>query len=231
MRALDVMTTNVATVSIGASVADAARLLMERHISAAPVVDDTGALVGIISEGDFLRRQEIVGVVRPSWWLQLFRTETEQAQEYAKVHSVRVEDVMTRSVQTVPEDAPISEIAHLLESKRIKRVPVLRDGKIVGIVSRADLLRALAVKGPQLGLAPPPGDAELRQRVLDALQSEPWGDPRTLNVTVSEAHVAVWGIVNSPEARKALRIVVENVPGVRSVEFHLGALPQWAWGD
>lgn len=230
MQARDIMSVNVATVSAASTVAEAARLLLQRHISGAPVVDEAGRLVGIVSEGDFLRRPEIAGDARPSWWLQLFRTETEQARAYMKAHSRRVEDVMTRHVATVREDADIAEIARLMETKRIKRVPVVRDGRIVGIVSRADLLRALATNGPEVGSSTP-ADAELRERVLDALRREPWGAAATLNVTVSDAQVAVWGFVNSPETRNALRTVAENVPGVRSVELHVGTLPEWVWAD
>lgn len=231
MRARDIMTTNVATLAPGASVAEAARLLIQRHISGAPVVDENGALVGIVTEGDFLRRPEVVGDARPSWWLQLLRTETEQARDYMQQHSRRVEDVMTRDVVTVGEDAEIAEIARLLESRRIKRTPVVRDGRIVGIVSRADLLRALAAQGPHAAQAPAPSDAELRQRVLDALNREAWGAAATLNVTVSDGRVTLWGIVNSPEARKAARVAVENLPGVREVEVNFGTLPEWAWAD
>jgi CBS domain-containing protein len=229
MRAQDVMTKNVATVSPSATVPEVAHLLLERNISAAPVVDEKGKLVGIVSEGDFLRRHEIVGRDRRSWWLQLLRTETERAQEYTKTHSQRVEDVMTRNVVTVREDTQIAEIARILEGKRIKRVPVLRDGKIVGIVSRADLLRALAVKGSAGVVAAV--DAELRQRVLDALEGEPWGGAATMNVLAEDGVISVWGYVNSPESSKALRVAVENVPGVRRVELHVGTLPAWAWAD
>lgn len=230
MQAREIMSVNVATVSASSTVAEAAQLLLARHISGAPVMDEAGRLVGIVSEGDFLRRQEIAGDARPSWWLQLFRTETEQALDYMKAHSKSVKDIMTRHVVTVREDTDIGEIARLMETNRIKRVPVARDGGIVGIVSRADLLRAIATKGPEVG-GSAPGDPELRERVLDALHREPWGGASTLNVTVSDAQVAVWGIVNSPEARTALRIVAENVPGVRTVELHIGTLPEWAWAD
>lgn len=231
MRAQDVMTPNVVTVAPDTTISQLARLLLERNISAAPVVNEQGRLVGIVSEGDLLGRGEIAGRVRPSWWLQLFRTETEQAREYAKAHAKRVEDVMTRNVVTVSEDAGIADIADLLEKNRIKRVPVLREGRIVGIVSRADLVRVLAAKGSAATAAPAATDVELRQRVLEALQNEPWGAATTLNVIVDNGIVKVWGFVDSPELSRALSSVIENVPGVQQVDLHLGILPAWAWAD
>ena len=156
MRAIDVMTPNVITVDPDTLVQDLAKLLSERNISGAPVVDKTGGIVGIVSEGDLLHRSEL-GTERHTqkrraWWLEHFASEL--ARDYVKSHGRTVKDIMTRDVATVSEDTELADIATLLETKRIKRVPVLRDGKIVGIVSRANLVRALAAATTERPAAP-----------------------------------------------------------------------------
>ena len=133
MKASDVMTSNVITVGINASVGEAAAILLNSRISGAPVVDERGELVGIISEGDLMRRPEIGTTRRHSWWLELLSSERSSAVEYIKTHSRKVTDVMTREVITASPDTPLGDIAALLERNQIKRVPIVERGKMVGL--------------------------------------------------------------------------------------------------
>src|SRR3972149_2283575 len=146
MHAKDVMTTQVVTVSLDAPVAEIAKQLVQRRISAVPVVDADGRPVGIVSEGDLMRRPETGGERHPSWWLALVAEAETQDREYVKSHGGRARDVMTRDLVTVTEEASLEEIATLLEKHRIKRVPVVREGKLVGIVSRANLLQGIVAR-------------------------------------------------------------------------------------
>src|SRR5262245_38096561 len=142
MKASDVMTSNVITISINASVGESADILLSKHISGAPVVDEKDELVGIVSEGDLMRRPEIGTTRRHSWWLELISSERSKAFEYVKSHSRKVSDVMTRDVITASPDTPLGDIAAIMERNRIKRVPIVEGSKIVGIVSRANILQA-----------------------------------------------------------------------------------------
>lgn len=231
MLARDVMTTSVATVPAHLPVEEVARFLLDRRISGAPVVDDDDRVIGMVSEGDLLRRPE-TGTLQPrSWWLWLLGAPGDQASEYVKTHGRRAADVMTRDVVTVSEDTPLAELAGLLEKRRIKRVPVVRDGKLVGIVSRADILRALAAaKGVDIA-APSADDRTIRQQLLDHLTREGLTHGGLVNVVVTDGVVQLWGLVDSEEERQALRIAAENTAGVRSVESHLATRsPQTIYG-
>src|SRR5574338_371038 len=146
MQAKDVMTTRLATVAPDATVREIANLLLERRISAVPVVDSDGRLKGIVSEGDLIRRPELGTLRHRSWWLSLLSNAEEDAISYVKTHGGHARDVMTPEVITVDETAPLEQIADTLEKHGIKRVPVLGKGKLVGIVSRADLLRGLVAR-------------------------------------------------------------------------------------
>jgi CBS domain-containing protein len=229
MRAMDVMTTDVITVNPDTTVQDLAKLLAERGISGTPVVDAGGQLVGIVSEGDLLHRAEI-GTAhrhrerRRSWWLDHFASEA--AREYVKSHGRTVNDVMTPNVVTVSEDTDLAEVAALLEARRIKRVPVLRDGRIVGIISRANLVRAL---GATKGAPPREGEADdrtIRARLLNELGREEWARIWPEDVIVRDAIVHFWLTSDEPEEkRQALRVAAETIPGVRGVEEHFLPVP------
>jgi CBS domain-containing protein len=213
------MTTKVATVGPDMPVNAIAALLLERHISAVPVIDDDRRILGIVSEGDLMRRGETER--RPSWWLAAFSNAEELAREFTKTRGIRAKDVMTREVLTVTEETPIATIAELLEKRRIKRVPVVRDGRIVGIVSRADLLRALAVQDIKPMVPVTQDDRVIRDQLLAVLKREPWADTHLLNILVSDGVVHLWGLVGSDAEQKALRVAAETIPGVRGVEDHL----------
>jgi CBS domain-containing protein len=226
---MDVMTTDVISVDPDTTVQALATLLAERGISGAPVVDSSGRLVGIISEGDLLHRAEI-GTARHhrerrrSWWLDHFASDL--AREYVKSHGRTVKDIMTRDVVTVTEDTDLGEVAALLEAKRIKRVPVMHAGKIVGIISRANLVRAL---GSTKGAPPREGEGDdrtIRARLLAELGREEWAKIWPEDIIVRDGVVHFWLSSDEPEEKKqALRVAAENIPGVRGVEEHVLTVP------
>jgi CBS domain-containing protein len=221
MLVKDVMTTSVATVPPHLPVEQVAAFLLERRISAAPVVDDDERLLGIVSEGDLLRRPE-TGTERPrSWWLSLFASSTEAAADFIKTHGRRAVDVMTRDVVTVSEDTPLSEVAGLLERHRVKRLPVVRDGRLVGIVSRADLLRALAAARPAAAAATAADDRTIREALMAHMREAGLPHTHLVNVVVSDGEVHLWGLVDSTVEGEALRVAAEEIPGVRAVHSHL----------
>ena len=229
MRAMDIMTTDVITVDPDMTVQVLAKLLAERGISGAPVVDASGRLVGIVSEGDLLHRAEI-GTARRhrerrrSWWLDDFASEL--ARDYIRSHGRNVKDFMTCDVVTVTEDTDLGEVAALLEAKRIKRVPVTRDGKVIGIISRANLVRALAAtKG-----APPregeDDDRTIRARLLAELGREEWAKVWPEDIIVRDGVVHFWLSSDEPEENKqALRVAAETTSGIRGVEEHVVPAP------
>ncbi len=215
MQARDVMHSPVITLKPTGSVKEAARLFLKHRISAAPVINDQGKLVGIVSEGDLIHRSEIGTEQRRSWWLILIAEDEDLVRDYIKTHSKRVADVMTRNVVTAAPDTPLNEIAIMLEKNAIKRVPIVRDGQLVGIVSRANLVQAVATSGSKLDI--PLSDATIREKLLADLNRQCWANTGLLNVTVNDGVVDVWGITNSETERKAIRVAAEAAPGVRAV--------------
>ena len=221
LRVKDVMTTPVVTVGSDSTVSVVAELLVTHGISAVPVVDG-GKLVGIVSEGDLVHRAEIGTEPRygRSWWLDLFTNHASMAAQYTKSHSVKVADVMTRNVVTVAEITPLAEVANVLDKKHIKRVPVMRSGEVVGIVSRANLVRALAMARACSPARSSYDNASIRTRLLQALNAEPWASIGHSNVIVSGGVVTFQGAIGSEEERKASQVLAENVEGVRRVDDH-----------
>ncbi len=216
MKAADVMVSNVITVDVDASIGEVAATLLNNHISGAPVVGKNGELVGIVSEGDLIRRPEIGTAKRHSWWLELISNKWASATEYIKSHSRKVADVMTRDVITAKPDTPLGDIAAMLERNRIKRVPIVEGGKLVGLVSRANILQALASATKKLSSLTTADDSELRKKVQSRLAAEPWR-PTMLTVTVQDRTVDLWGLVHSVEEKKAAQLAAETTPGVRAV--------------
>jgi CBS domain-containing protein len=224
------MVTNVITVGPDACVQDVAHILLSARISGVPVVGPNGELLGIVSEGDLMRRVE-AGTGRPRpWWLALFIDKEVLAAEFVREHSRKVADVMTRRVITAAPDTPLSKIANLLEKNAIKRVPIVEGGKLVGIVSRANLLQALASMTKQVDVATEVSDSEIRDKVLTQLSAEPWSRASLINVIVQEGTVELWGIVGSASEKRAVRIAAEAAPGVRAVNDNLIIRPvQWGY--
>ncbi len=165
-----------------------------------------------------MRRFEAGTGRRRPWWLVLLTGKEVLAAEFIKEHSRKVADVMSRAVITAAPETPLSEIANLLEKNAIKRVPIVDKGKLVGIVTRANLLQALASLS---GRATQADDAEIREKVLTQLNAEPWTRPSLINVTVQDGTVELWGIVDSTVEKKAVRVAAEVTPGVRAVNDNL----------
>ena len=221
MKAADVMATNVITVRQDTPVSKIAEVLLANRISAVPVVNDKDAVVGIVSEGDLLHRVEAGTERHRSWWLELLTGKEMLAFEFVKSHARKAADVMTRPVVSVQPDTPLGDIASLLEKHRIKRVPVVNNGKIVGIVSRANLIQALVSLGHAKTSDASIDDLTLHSNILEQLRSKPWADPTKINVVVNNGTVELWGIVDSETEKNAIRVAVEVMPGVRQVSNKL----------
>jgi len=219
MKARDVMASPVVTTLPSGTVKDLVKLLLEHHISAVPVVDQSGKLVGIVSDGDLIYRAEIGTEQQHPWWLVLLAEDRALAADYIKAHARKVEDVMTRNVVTAAPDTPLNEIARLLGKHAIKRVPIVKDGHLVGIVSRTNLVQAVASSGSKLEI--PLSDATIRNRLLGHLNAQAWAHTGLLNVTVNDGVVDLWGMTGSETERKAIRVAAETTIGVRAVNDHM----------
>jgi CBS domain-containing protein len=218
MKAKDVMSSPVIGTRPESTVGEVSALLYERHISAVPVLQD-GRLVGIVSEADLLRRYEIGtdNAREGSWWSRLIAAD-HSIESYIRSHARRVAEIMTREVVTVAPEASLSEIAALFEARRVKRVPVVEAGQVVGMVSRADLVRALARATRYAAAAQSASDVEIRARLLHELERQPWWHGRTSQVVVQDGTVVFSGTIDAESERDAARIAAETVPGVRRVE-------------
>lgn len=216
MNAADVMSRQVLSIAPSASIETAARLMLEHRISGLPVVDADGSVLGMITEGDLLNRTE-TGTAPPlSSWRSLWLGPKRLAERYVHTHGRTVEEVMTRGVVAVGEQTPLAEIVALMESRDIKRIPVLRNGHLVGIVSRADLLRALANLLPA-GDGAAAADAVVRSNILRELGRQHWVPHELVDVSVQNGTVQLRGLVTSEQQREALRVLAENIPGVKRV--------------
>jgi CBS domain-containing protein len=228
MKARDVMVAPVITASPNASIKSVAETFVRHRISAVPVVDEKGAVVGIISEGDLLHRAEAGTEKQRPWWLRAFTGSEALADEYVKAHARKVSDVMTRQVVTASPETPLHEVAALLEKHSIKRVPIVENGQLVGIVSRANLVQAVASAGKALEI--PLSDSAIRDKLLEHLKAQDWAHTGLLNVTVNGGVVDLWGIANSATERQAIRVAAEAMPGVRAVNDNLRLWPLGAEG-
>jgi CBS-domain-containing membrane protein len=223
MKARDVMVAPVITATPQASIKSVAETFLRHQISAVPVVDNDGKVVGVISEGDLLHRSEAGTEKQYPWWLRAFLGPDALANEYVKAHARKVTDAMTRQVITASPETPLHEIAALLEKHSIKRVPIIENGQLVGIVSRANLVQAIASAGK--GLDVPLSDATIRQKLLTHLKAQNWAHTGMLNVTVNGGIVNLWGLVRSDSERKAIRVAAEAVPGVLAVNDNMKLWP------
>jgi CBS domain-containing protein len=224
MNAADMMTSPVVTIGPEATVRDAAWAMLTNRISAVPVLDGQGRMVGILSEGDLLRRAETGTQRRRSWWAMFGVGSEELAAEFVKTHGRKVADVMSRDVITATGDTPAPDLARLMETHGIKRVPIVADGKLVGIVSRADFLTALT--GVQQAATAEDGDdGALRAAIIARLGRMPWIQPSIVNVAVRDGVAELTGLADSDAQRRAVRIVVETMPGVRAVQDNMRVQP------
>jgi len=220
MKASDVMTPDVISADPDATVLQAARYMLQHHISGLPVIDKTGALVGILSEGDFLRRRETHTDRRRSRWLEFLMGPGKLASEYTHTHGSKVSEVMTTKLHTISEDTPLEKIVEMMEKYRVKRVPVLSGKKVVGIVTRANLMHAmvsLARGEPKAATS----DAAIRQELLRELKNEKWALASMINVVVRGGVVELWGMIVDDRQREALVVAAENIRGVKEVKDHL----------
>ena len=215
----DVMTRGCVSVAPDSTVEEAAGLMLKHGISGLFVVEGGKALVGIVTEGDLLRRDEIGTQRHRPWWLRILVSPGKQAMDFTRTHGRRVADVMTPDVITVAPGLALSGVVETMEENRIKRVAVTENGKVIGVVSRSDLLRALMsqVRNKQ----PVTDDGTLRTAALAALDAQSWTPATSLNVTVAKGVADVWGTIVDPNERRAICVVVENVPGVVTVHDHL----------
>ena len=216
MNTSEIMSRAVVTVAPSASIEEATRLMLENRLSGLPVTDATGMVVGIITEGDLIRRAETGTDPRTSAWRALWMGPQRLAARYVHSHGRRVEEIMSREVITVTPGTSLSEVVELMESRGIKRLPVLENGRMVGIVSRADLLRAL------LGLLPQDqsdnrSDALVRTAILAELERQRWAPREFVDVHVDRGIVRLRGVVTSQAEREALRVATENTPGVKGI--------------
>jgi CBS domain-containing protein len=230
MNAKDVMTTEVITVGPQTTVQELAKILSDKGISGAPVVDAGDRLTGIVSEGDLLHRAETGTERRPgrrrSWWLESVAADEALARDYVKAHGRTVADIMTREVITVDETTDLSDIAMLLETKRIKRVPVVSGGRLVGIVSRANLVRALATTSSAPKIVADGDDRTIREQLLAELRRQRWANIWAADIMVRDKIVHLWFSADESEAeRQAVRVAAENIPGVQGIEEHIVPAP------
>jgi CBS domain-containing protein len=218
MQVRDVMTANVISVAAQATILEAARTMLRNRISGLPAVDADGRLVGMVTEGDFLRRSEIGTERRRPKWLEFVLGPGRMAEDYVRAAGRKVEDVMTRDPVSVREDDDLETVVELMERRHVKRFPVLRDDKIVGIVSRANLMRAL-VGLARTEMAPAGGDRALRDLIVAAFAKQPWAPH--VNVVVKDSVAELWGTITDERERQACIVTAENVAGVRAVHDHL----------
>jgi CBS domain-containing protein len=220
MKAGDIMSPRVISVTPDASIQDAIQLMLDKRISGLPVIDSTGTLVGVVTEGDFLRRAETSTERKRSRWLEILLGPQRLADEYVREHGRKVEDVMTRDPVTVEESAPLDEVVRVMERRRIKRLPVVRGTQVVGIVSRANLLHALASLGRETP-APAKSDSAIREQLLAAFHKEVWAPVALIDVVVKNGVVELWGTILDKAQGEGLKVLAENTPGVAKVVSHL----------
>ena len=219
MRAHQIMTRPVITVLPDATITEAASIMLQRHISGLPVVDAAGKLVGIVSEGDFIRRSEIGTQRRRSRFLKFILGPGQAATDFVHEHGRRIAEIMTHDPVTVTEDTSLETIVSLMEKNKLKRLPVIRADRVVGIVSRANLLQAVASLARQIP-DPTADDDHIRNRIIDALGRNDWC-PHGLSVVVRDGVVNLGGIITDERARQAAIVCAENIAGVKKVHDHL----------
>lgn len=229
MQAKDLMVEgpNVVAVRADGSIYTAIRLMLQRGISGLPVVEggplETRRLVGIVTEGDLLRRRETKTLRRRPRWLEFLAGPGRLAEEYVRASSRKISDIMTAPVISVSEDTPVEEIVQIMEQRHIKRVPVVRGDTLVGIITRANMLRALVREAGRM-MEPPASDAAIKQRLLTELKQQPWGSAPLIDVNVKDGAVELNGAIMDERQRSAIVVAASNVPGVRAIEDHMALI-------
>jgi CBS domain-containing protein len=229
MRARDIMTADPVTVPPETPLEAVAALMAERHISGLPVLDAEGRLVGLVTDGDLMRRLSAKEDKPASFFAALLGANADQAISYARAHGRRVRDVMSTTLATVAPEATVEEVAHILETKRIRRVPVVQDGRLLGVVSRADLLRAVMAPVGS-GAEQEASDPRIRRAIFAAMHEQPWISSRFVFPMVKDGVVTFHGFLGAQEAITALRVLAEGVPGVKEVHFDTTPAPSLVIG-
>jgi CBS domain-containing protein len=224
MRVKDAMTKWAFTIKPEASIKDAAKIMLEMKVSGLPVLDKDGSLIGIVSEGDLLRRNELRTQRKRPRSLEIFLNAGILADEYTKSHSTKVIDIMTPNPRTTTEDTLLTQAVDEMEHYQIKRLPVVREGKVIGILTRTNVLQAL------IGLIrdverEPAADWAIRDHILAEIQKNPWAPKQAINVTVHRGVVDLWGTIFDDRQRKALLVAAQSTPGVARVSDHLAVVP------
>jgi CBS domain-containing protein len=225
MKVSEVMTRDVIVVRPQTTVRDIAALMVQSRISGVPVVDGEGRLVGVLSETDLLHRAETGTEKRHKWWLGALIDEDQLAREYAAAHARRAEDIMTKQVVTVDPDADLAFVADLLDRRKLKRVPVVKDGRVVGIITRGDMVRALVMSQSALKAPLPRDTEELVQSINERMQQVKWLDSSLVSVSVKDGVAELTGLAASTDQRRALRVLVEDTPGVVRVDDKMHVKP------
>jgi len=221
MNVADVMTQPVISVTPETTIAEAAGLLLQHRISGLPVVDPGGSVVGIVTEGDLLRRTETGTARRHARWLEFLIAPGRLAQEYTNANARKVEEVMSADVVAVAPRDPLAEVVRLMERRHIKRVPVIEAGRLVGIISRANLVQALVQNLPRQATGKTATDGEIREHILGEIAKQPWGPRASVEVRVEGGIAELHGAITDERERTALRVLAENSPGVTAVRDHL----------
>ncbi len=220
MRARDIMTVPAICVTPDTKLVTIVDLMLKHRISAVPVVDLEGDIVGIVSEGDLMRRKELGIPPERSWWLRALGGKAMLADEFVKAHATVASELMTRDVIVIGEDMLLPEIAKLLARRRIKRVPVVSEGRVVGVVSRANLLQALSLDIASAAPHPTASDQQIREQIMSGLAGAKWADTAHLNLVVRDGVVYLWGEVTSKSHREALVAAARDTAGVKDVVDH-----------
>lgn len=219
MKVSDVMTRTVRATDPDQTVTDVAQILLNWHLSGLPVIGKDRQVVGMITEGDLLRRPESGTAVRPSWLQMVFASGTQSARDYIKTHAVRVCDAMSAPAITIDEGASLAEAAALMGRHRIKSLPVVQAGRLVGVLSRSDIFRTWARRDRAAPVLET--DREIRRKLLAEIEAEPWIPAARINVTVDDGVVALWGMVDGETEKRALELLVGRQPGVVRVDSNL----------
>jgi CBS domain-containing protein len=219
MRAHQIMTRPVITVTPKTTIVEAANTMLQRHVSGLPVVDAAGKLIGIISEGDFIRRSEIGTQRKRGRFLKFIMGPGKEATDFVHEHGRRIAEIMTPEPLTIGEDSDLEEIVKLMEKNNVKRLPVMRGDKLVGIVSRSNLLQAVASLARQIP-DPTADDDHIRNRIIDTLEKSDWC-PFGVSVIVRDGIVHLSGVITEERSRQAAIVAAENVAGVKKVHDHL----------
>jgi CBS domain-containing protein len=220
MKARDVMTKLIVSVTPETNVTEAVRLMLSNHLSGLLVMNNDQRLVGVVTEGDFLRRVETGTERKRAPWLEFLTGPKKLAEDYVRSHGRTVGEVMSRNVITITEDTTIEDAVATMEKKKIKRLPVLDGTTVVGVLRRTDLMRAMATLG-RAEHAPEGGDAAIRNEILNELKQHAWAPIAQIDVAVNDGVVEFWGTITEESQREALRVCAENMAGVKNVIDHL----------